>query len=95
MAWSENGAYQVTTAATLLPLPPSTTSVYLLNLGPNDVYVGASAATCTSALGLKVPANGGELALDKDVSQELYVLAATANQASPADLRWMAKRAVP
>lgn len=87
MGRSVNGAYQVTTVATKIPLDYAT-AVFFQNKGPNPIYLGASAAACTPALGIEVAAGGGELALDKDGATEVWAITTGANQVSPNDLRW-------
>jgi hypothetical protein len=61
--------------------------VTIQNLGPNAIYLAATAAKCTTALGLQVPATSGLVTIDV-ATDELYAIAATALQVSPADTRW-------
>ncbi len=85
---SDNDAFQAQTTASKIPLPTQARILFLQNLGPNDCYVSASLVKCTSAKGRKIAANGGTLDLFPNNADELYAIAATANQVSPADLRW-------
>jgi hypothetical protein len=84
---SDNGAVQVNTTAAKVTLPAQTRRVTIQNLGPNAIYLAATAAKCTTALGLQVPATSGLVTIDV-ATDELYAIAATALQVSPADTRW-------
>lgn len=86
----DNNAFQVTVAAVLIPLPAGTDTVFFQNLGPNDVWLGSSAATATAAAGIKVPGNGGEIAIDVH-GHALYAACPAGLQVSPNDLRWYAR----
>ena len=85
---SDSDAYQATTTATKIPLPAQGRILFLRNDGPNDIFVSATQAKCTTAKGRKVPANGGTLDLFPINTDEVWVIAATASQVSPADTRW-------
>jgi hypothetical protein len=84
---SDNGAVQVNTTAAKVTLPAQTRRVTIQNLGPNAIYLAATAAKCTTALGLQVPATTGIVTIDI-ANDELYAIAATALQVSPADTRF-------
>lgn len=92
----KSGAVAVATAsATLIPGMGSANAVLIQNLGPNAIYCGGS--TVTTATGISVPANGGTLSVDMvqfagsgtTIKPEIYCIAATALQVSPADTRYM------
>ena len=85
---SDNDAFQALTTATLIPLPTNARICFFRNEGPNDVYVAATQAKCTTAKGRKIPANGGTLDLIPNSTDTIWAITVTANQVSPADLRW-------
>lgn len=84
---TDNGAIQVQTTAAKVTLPDGTKRIRLQNLGPNAIYYGSTAAKCTTALGVQIAATSGIMDLDVG-GHELYLIAATANQVSPADTRF-------
>jgi hypothetical protein len=86
---TDNGAFQAQTTASQLVLPAGTRRVRLTNMGPNIVYAATTAAKCTTALGTPIAITNGVLELDI-AGHELYLIAATANQTTPADTRWRA-----
>lgn len=92
----KSGAVAIATAsATLIPGMGSANAVLIQNLGPNAIYCGPSSVT--TATGVSVPANGGTLSIDivqfagstTTIAPEIYCIAATALQVSPADTRYM------
>lgn len=92
----KSGAVAIATAsATLIPGMGSANAVLIQNLGPNPIYCGGSSVT--TATGISVPANGGTLSIDivqfagssTTIAPEIYCIAATALQVTPADTRYM------
>lgn len=84
------GAVAVATAsATLIPDMVGRRTLFIQNLGPNEIYVGFDSSV-TSSTGIKVAANGGALSLDVNDNVHVYARAATALQSSPADTRYLA-----
>ena len=84
-----NGAHQTTVAATRIPLPDGTRTVLLQNLGATDVWLGSTAASATSVLGVRLAAAA---VLQVDVAlHDLYAASPLGLQVSPADLRWLAR----
>ena len=83
------GAVQVLTTATLISDGlTDRRALFVQNLGPNAIWLGASGVT--TATGIKVEPNGGTLTLPIQAGTAIYAIASTANQASPADTRYMA-----
>jgi hypothetical protein len=81
-------AFQATTASTTLLAadPDQWRTVIVSNLGPNTIYleVGAAAVVASS---YGVPTNSASPPIQLPPATMLNVIAATANQVSPADTR--------
>jgi hypothetical protein len=84
---TDNGAFQALTSASKIPLPDGTKRVRIQNLGAAVIYLGSTAAKCTAALGLQVAATAGFTEFDV-AGHELYAIAPSGNQSTPADTRW-------
>lgn len=86
-------------AATAIPGMGGANTVLIQNLGPNAIYCGDSSVATTT--GIQVPALGGALSIDivqlagnndTTIRPIIYCLAATADQASPNNTRYMRVR---
>lgn len=85
-------------AATAIPNMAQANTVLVQNLGPNVIYCGSD-NTVTTSTGIQVPASGGVMAIDivqvppaygsTNVTPVLYCIAATADQTSPSNTRYM------
>jgi hypothetical protein len=81
-------AVQVTTAgvALLAAKAEEERDVIIQNLGPNAIFIEIGAAA-TLIGGLQIAATTGQLATRVPANAAVNAIAATANQASPADTR--------
>jgi hypothetical protein len=85
-----NGAVQCLTAsATAIGSTTNRKAIAITNLGPNIIYLGTS--TVTTSTGFPLAANGGFIALDLSLigNLKVYCIAATGNQVSPSDTRFL------
>lgn len=62
-------------------------NLFIQNLGPNVVYVELAATTALTT-GIQIPITSGTLSLRRPPLTAVAIIAATANQASPADTRY-------
>ncbi|HKY59413.1 MAG TPA: hypothetical protein VJP59_00230 [Gemmatimonadota bacterium] len=74
-----------TTATLLLSASRHRSSVLIANAGPNAIYIGASGVT--TATGFPIAAGASRDFPNSTIPEDLYAIAATANQSSPADTR--------
>jgi hypothetical protein len=90
-----HGAFNVTQAAQKLPLNAAgalAAQLRLVNKGPNPVYIGHD-ATVTANTGFPVPSNNDLNPYFNEVMSgvDFWVITVTADQVSPANLRWIAE----
>lgn len=88
-------------AATAVPDMAFANAVMIQNLGPNVIYCGSNSSV-TSTTGVQVAASGGVLTIDivqsppvsgsTTVTPSLYCIAATADQTSPNNTRYIRVR---
>ena len=79
---------QTTTSALLAATNNGVETVFIQNLGPNVIYleVGAAAATTT---GVQMAITSGTITLRRPPLTAINVIAAVANQSTPADTRYV------
>lgn len=82
-------AYQATTTTSLMLAATNNAyeTVFIQNLGPNVVYVELAATTATTT-GTQIPITSGTLSLRRPPLTGVAIIAASANQVSPADTRY-------
>jgi hypothetical protein len=82
-------AYQVSTVSTaMIAATPAHRRVKILNKGPNPINVEIGSAATTTG-GYEIAATTGTADFVLPAGQALNVIAATANQVSPSDTRFL------
>jgi hypothetical protein len=79
---------QTTTSALLAGTNNGYETVFIQNLGPNLIYVEVGAAAA-AATGVQVAITTGTVTVKRPPLTAINVLAAVANQVSPADTRYV------
>lgn len=79
---------QTTTSAMLAATNPTYETLLIQNLGPNAVYIAFDAAAATTT-GTQIVATTGSITVRRPPYTAVNIIAATANQASPADTRYL------